>query len=225
MKKIIKFTVVFLLALCLFGCSGEETSLNYLLTKKDNVSIYEIEGKQYTQTEEKTNLVKLDIGNYGIIIAELYPEIAPITVENFKKLISEGFYDGLIFHRVIEDFMIQTGDPLGNGTGGSEEEIKGEFAINGVINDISHTRGTLSMARRGSFPETEETMNSASSQFFIVHKDSTYLDGNYAGFGMVIHGMDVVDQIADVSTDSNDKPIVEQKINTITFVKEYKEVK
>ena len=224
MKKITKLLLVCLISLCLFGCSGEETSLNYLLNKKDDISIYEIEGKQYIETEEQTNLVKLDIGNYGIVIAELYPEIAPITVANFKKLISEDFYDGLIFHRVIEDFMIQTGDPLGNGTGGSEEEIKGEFAINGVINDISHVRGTLSMARRGSYPETEETMNSASSQFFIVHKDSTYLDGSYAAFGMVINGMDVIDQVAEVSTDSYDKPISEQKLNSITFVKEYNEV-
>lgn len=224
MKKIVKLLVVCLVSLFLFGCEGEETSLNYLLNKKDDINIYEIEGKQYVETEEETNLVKLDIGNYGIVIAELYPEIAPITVANFKKLISEDFYDGLIFHRVIEDFMIQTGDPLGNGTGGSEEEIKGEFAINGVINDISHVRGTISMARRGSYPETEETMNSASSQFFIVHEDSTYLDGNYAAFGMVVNGMDVVDQVAEVSTDSNDKPIVEQKLNSITFVKEYQEV-
>ena len=121
----------------------------------------------------------------------------------------------------FEDFMIQTGDPKGNGTGGSKENIKGEFAANNVINDLSHVRGTLSMARRGSNPETEETMNSASSQFFIVHKDSTFLDGNYAAFGMVIHGMDVVDIVAGVSTDSNDKPVVEQDLNSIVFVKEY----
>ena len=220
MKKIVKLIAVLLISLCLFGCEGNETSLNYLLNKKDDMSIYEIEGKQYVETEEETNLVKIDIGNYGIVIAELYPEIAPITVANFKKLISEDFYDGLIFHRVIEDFMIQTGDPLGNGTGGSDEEIKGEFAINGVINDISHVRGTLSMARRGSYPETEETMNSASSQFFIVHKDSTYLDGNYAAFGMVVNGMDVIDQVAEVTTDSYDKPIIDQTLNSITFVKE-----
>ncbi len=225
MKKLVKLLVVCLISLCLFGCDGKETSLNYLLNKKDDISIYEIEGKQYVETQEETNLIKLDIGKYGIVIAELYPEIAPITVANFKKLISEDFYDGLIFHRVIEDFMIQTGDPLGNGTGGSEEEIKGEFAINGVINDISHVRGTLSMARRGAYPETEETMNSASSQFFIVHEDSTYLDGSYAAFGMVINGMDVVDQVAEVSTDSYDKPIIDQTLNSVTFVTEYQEVK
>ena len=170
-------------------------------------------------------IVTIEVENYEPIQLELYPEIAPNTVSNFIALANSGFYNGVIFHRVIEDFMIQTGDPLGNGTGGSEEEIKGEFAINGVINDISHVRGTLSMARRGAYPETEETMNSASSQFFIVHEDSTYLDGSYAAFGMVINGMDVVDQVAEVSTDSYDKPIIDQTLNSITFVKEYQEVK
>jgi peptidyl-prolyl cis-trans isomerase B (cyclophilin B) len=220
MKKFVKILLLSTFAFCLFGC-GNNYEFNYNLIKQGEVSIYEIEGKKYVETTEETNLVKLDIGNYGIVVAELYPEIAPITVANFKKLISEKFYDGLIFHRVIEDFMIQTGDPKGNGTGGSEEEIKGEFAINGVINDISHVRGTLSMARRGSNPETEETMNSASSQFFIVHKDSDFLDGNYAAFGSVVNGMDVVDIVATVSTDSYDKPFIDQELNSIRFVKEY----
>lgn len=220
MKKFIKVLLLSAFIFCLCGC-GNDYELNYNLIKQGDVSIYEIEGKQYVETNEETNLVKLDIGNYGIVVAELYPEIAPITVGNFKKLVSEKFYDGLIFHRVIEDFMIQTGDPNGNGTGGSEEEIKGEFALNGVINDISHVRGTLSMARRGANPDTEETMNSASSQFFIVHADSPHLDGNYAAFGSVINGMDVVDIVATVSTDSMDKPFVDQELNSIRFVKEY----
>lgn len=219
MKKFIKVLLLSTFIFCLCGC-GNNYELNYNLVKQGEVSVYEIEGKQYVETNEETNLVKIDIGNYGIVIAELYPEIAPITVANFKKLVSEKFYDGLIFHRVIEDFMVQTGDPKGNGTGGSDEEIKGEFAINGVINDISHVRGTLSMARRGSTPETEETMNSASSQFFIVHKDSTFLDGQYAAFGSVVNGMDVVDIVATVSTDSLDKPFVDQELNSIRFVKE-----
>lgn len=153
------------------------------------------------------------------MIAQLYPEIAPITVKNFKKLVSEKFYDGLIFHRVIKDFMIQGGDPLGTGAGGSDEEIKGEFAINGVENNLSHTRGVLSMARRGSNPETEETMNSASSQFFIMHADYTGLDGSYAAFGKVLNGLDIVDKIATTQTDSNDKPITDQVITSIRFVK------
>lgn len=223
MKRFIKILVLCFVSFCLFGC-GSEYELNYNLIKQGETSIYEIEGKKYVETTDESNLVKLDIGNYGIIIAELYPEIAPISVANFKKLIGEKFYDGLIFHRVIKDFMIQTGDPLGNGTGGSEETIKGEFSLNGVINDISHVRGTLSMARLGGYPDTEETMNSASSQFFIVHKDSTYLDGNYAAFGSVVNGMDVVDMVAGVSTDSYDKPIVDQVINSVVFVKEYEEV-
>lgn len=221
MKTIFKIITVFTMVFILNACSVNEKNLNYVLTKENDINIYEIEGKKYVESKEATNLIKIDVDNYGIIIAELYPEIAPITVANFQKLVSEKFYDGLIFHRVIEDFMIQTGDPKGNGTGGSKETIKGEFALNNVINDLSHIRGTLSMARRGSDPETEETMNSASSQFFIVHQDSTFLDGNYAAFGMVIHGMDVVDIVAGVSTDSNDKPVVEQDLNNIVFVKEY----
>ena len=221
MKKILKLLVVLTLTLTLCACSTNEKQLNYILTKENEINVYEIEGKKYVESKEPTNLVKIDVDNYGIIIAELYPEIAPITVENFKKLVSQKFYDGLIFHRVIEDFMIQTGDPNGNGSGGSKENIKGEFALNNVINDLSHIRGTLSMARRGANPETEETMNSASSQFFIVHKDSTYLDGNYAAFGMVVHGLDVLDIVAGVSTDSNDKPVVEQDLNSIVFVNEY----
>ena len=220
MKNFIKVLVLSLFVFCLCGC-GTEYEYNYNLIKQGETSIYEIEGKKYIESTEETNLVKLDVGNYGIIIAELYPEIAPITVANFKKLVGEKFYDGLIFHRVIKDFMIQTGDPLGNGTGGSEETIKGEFALNGVINDISHVRGTLSMARQGAVPDTEETMNSASSQFFIVHEDSSYLDGNYAAFGSVVNGMDVVDSVASISVDSNDKPYAKQVLNSIVFVKEY----
>ena len=205
-----------------------ETTIKDEKGKSEKVRNYitgelEIEGKKYVETTEETNLVKIDIGNYGIVVAELYPEIAPITVANFKKLVGQKFYDNLIFHRVIEDFMIQTGDPMGNGTGGSSETIKGEFSINGVINDISHVRGTLSMARQGNYPypETEETMNSASSQFFIVHADSPHLDGQYAAFGSVVNGMDVVDIVATVSTDSADKPFIDQVLNSIRFVKEY----
>ena len=132
--------------------------------------------------------VQIDIEDYGIITAELNADTAPITVANFLKLVDERFYDGLTFHRIISGFMIQGGDPNGNGTGGSAEKITGEFAANGVKNDLKHTRGVLSMARSQSY-------NSASSQFFIMHEDAPHLDGQYAAFGKVLSGMDVVDAI------------------------------
>lgn len=144
-------------------------------------------------------MVKIEMDNGGIITIELDENAAPITVANFKKLVSEGFYDGLTFHRVIKGFMIQGGDPNGNGTGGSKENIKGEFASNGVNNPIKHVRGVISMARA-------QNPNSASSQFFIMHADAPYLDGQYAAFGHVVDGMDVVDEIANVRTDFRDKP-------------------
>lgn len=145
-----------------------------------------------------TDYVEITVENYGTITAELYGNAAPITVGNFLKLVDEGFYDGLTFHRIISGFMIQGGDPLGNGTGGSEETIRGEFSANGVVNDIAHTRGTLSMARSNAY-------DSASSQFFIVHADSPHLNGQYAAFGRVISGMEVVDAICENTpvTDGN----------------------
>lgn len=197
-------------------CTNNKENLNYEL----NDGIYTIENAKYEETEEKTNLVKIDVKDYGIMIAELYPNIAPITVDNFQTLISEKFYDGLIFHRVINNFMIQTGDPLGNGTGGSSKNIKGEFSENGVKNDLSHERGVLSMARRGAVVEDDEIRNSASSQFFIVHTTYPSLDGKYASFGKLLHGYDVLDKIAVVNTDENDKPLKEVKMNSIRFVKE-----
>ncbi len=222
MKKLLKYFACLLCVLGIVGCEKEKV-LNY--TYNETKKYYEIEGSKYKEVENETNVVKIEVENYGIIIAELYPEIAPITVANFKKLVSEKFYDGLIFHRVIKDFMIQTGDPTGTGAGGSEETIKGEFSDNDVINDLSHTRGVLSMARKGARIETEETWNSASSQFFIVHKDSTFLDGKYAAFGKVKEGMDVVDKIASVQTNDNDKPLKDQKIISIRFVEDYTEDK
>lgn len=155
-------------------------------------------------------MVKIEMEDGGIITLRLYPQYAPITVKNFEKLVSEGFYDGLIFHRVIKGFMIQGGDPLGMGYGGSDEKIKGEFEQNGVENPISHRRGVISMAR-------SQDPNSASSQFFIVHLDSPFLDGGYAAFGEVISGMDVVDKIASCETDYRDKPVKPQVMKKVTL--------
>lgn len=136
------------------------------------------------------HIVEIDVEDYGKITVELDADIAPITVTNFIDLVNDKFYDGITFHRIIEGFMIQGGDPTGTGYSGSSQKIKGEFKANGVENTISHVRGVISMARSDDY-------NSASSQFFIVHEDSTYLDGNYAGFGKVIEGMEVVDEIAE----------------------------
>lgn len=156
---------------------------------------------------------EIEMENGGVIKLELYHNIAPITVENFVKLANEKFYDGLIFHRVIAGFMIQGGDPNGIGTGGPGYTIKGEFAINGVQNDISHKRGVISMARSMSY-------NSAGSQFFICHADSTFLDGQYAAFGKTVEGIEVVDRIAAVRTNFNDKPLEDQVIKTVRIIEE-----
>ena len=158
-------------------------------------------------------MIEIEMESGGVIKLELYPDVAPITVDNFVSLAKEGFYDGLIFHRVINGFMIQGGDPDGNGTGGSGKNIKGEFAQNGVENNISHVRGVISMARA-------RPMDSASSQFFIVQSDSTYLDGAYAAFGRVTEGMDVVDEIASVPTDRYDRPLEDVVIRTIRVVED-----
>lgn len=154
--------------------------------------------------------IEIVMENGGVIKAELYPEIAPITVENFKKLIEQDFFAGLVFHRVIKGFMIQGGGFDAVGGHKDAESIKGEFSGNGVKNDLKHTRGVLSMART-MFP------NSASSQFFIMHQDAPHLDGQYAAFGKVTEGMDIVDEIAECQTDFSDKPIVPQVIKTIRF--------
>lgn len=155
--------------------------------------------------------VKIEMENGGIITLELYKDVAPISVENFVSLVSKGFYDGLIFHRVIHGFMIQGGCPQGSGTGGPGHAIKGEFAKNGVENNIAHEAGVISMAR-------SQDMDSAGSQFFIVHENAPHLDGSYAAFGRVLEGMDVVNQIAETPTSMGDRPEQEQKIKTITVI-------
>ncbi|RIA77756.1 peptidyl-prolyl cis-trans isomerase B (cyclophilin B) [Anaeroplasma bactoclasticum] len=168
---------------------------------------------KYTKYLNDTNpRVSIDMGNYGVMELELFPSVAPITVENFLKLVEEKFYDGLIFHRVIKDFMIQGGDPTGTGMGGSKEKIKGEFMQNGVKNTLEHTRGVISMAR-------SQNPNSASSQFFICHVNTPHLDGGYAAFGVVVEGLETVDKIANVKTDGRDKPVEDVRIKSITRVR------
>ena len=157
--------------------------------------------------------VTITMENGGTIKLELYPDVAPISVANFVSLAESGFYNGLIFHRVIPGFMIQGGDPVGNGTGGPGYAIRGEFANNGVENSLSHTRGVLSMAR-------SSAMDSAGSQFFIMHADGDFLDGDYAAFGLVLGGIDAVDLIASVPTNSSDKPMTDQVMREV-FVQTY----
>ena len=195
-----------------------ENTNNEVNSINENVEENQVANTQTNNESEENNMystgkhhAEIVVKNYGTIALELDADIAPITVENFANLVHEGFYNGLTFHRIISGFMIQGGDPLGNGTGGSSKTIKGEFASNGVKNSISHVRGTISMAR-SSMP------NSASSQFFIVHKDSTFLDGQYAAVGTVTSGMDVVDKICEdtVVEDNNgtvaakNQPIIEK---------------
>ncbi|MBR5295307.1 MAG: peptidylprolyl isomerase [Clostridia bacterium] len=167
----------------------------------------------FVKSEEKTNFVKIVMENGKEMVAELYPETAPISVKNFQKLVDGGFYNGLIFHRVIPGFMIQGGCPQGKGIGGPGWTIKGEFAANGVVNNLRHTRGVLSMARA-------MAPDSAGSQFFIMHEDAPHLDGQYAAFGKLVEGIEVVDEICDVMTDFSDKPVEEQKMKEVYFVKE-----
>ena len=160
-----------------------------------------------------THYAQIEMESGGVITLELYGDIAPITVGNFKKLVEAGTYNGTIFHRVIQNFMIQGGDPTGTGAGDpSIAKIKGEFSANGVKNDISHRRGVISMAR------TSDNMNSASSQFFICDADSTHLDGKYAAFGRVLAGMDVVDKIAAVATDYTERPTSVQRMKSVKMI-------
>ena len=167
----------------------------------------------FTETDQVTDYVRITMENGHTIVIRLFSEYVPITVTNFQKLVSQHFYDGIIFHRVIAGFMIQGGDPTGTGYSGSGETIPAEFVfeVNGQKTIIPHKRGVVSMARSGD-------PNSASSQFFICHADAPHLNGSYAAFGYVVEGMETVDEIAAVETDANDKPLVEQKMQTVTFV-------
>ena len=184
-KKHLLLSITLLCILFSMTACGQKASSNSSSDDTQNL----LSGKHH---------VAIEVNSYGTIEAELDADTAPVTVTNFINLANDGFYDGLTFHRIIKGFMIQGGDPLGNGTGGSDNKIKGEFSNNGIENNLSHTRGAISMAR-------SSNNDSASSQFFIVHKDSIYLDGNYACFGYVTDGMDIVDKIcANVkATDDN----------------------
>ena len=169
-----------------------------------------------TPMSKDNPIVTITMENGGVIKAEIYPDIAPNTVNNFISLIKKGFYDGVIFHRVIPGFMIQGGDPDGVGTGGPGYKIHGEFTNNDFKNDLKHTRGVLSMARQGNPYNPKPYYNTAGSQFFIMVADYPSLDNDYASFGKVIEGMDVVDAIVSVETDRNDKPLEDQRIKTVT---------
>lgn len=186
MKKRIALSFCLLVALLLGGCGGKDTTQD----TADESQNEQMDSSQDVAEGVGTHHVEITIKDMGTITVELDGDAAPITVQNFLDLAGSGFYDGLTFHRIINGFMMQGGDPNGDGTGGSEQNIKGEFAENGIENDLSHTRGAISMARA-------QDMDSASSQFFIVHQDSTYLDGQYACFGYVTEGMDIVDQICE----------------------------
>lgn len=224
-KKILNILMITLIILNIVGCTKKKESEDPKVEQKQEITILEekdgeitkgtLEGYTFTETEDKTDRVKIQMENGDTILIVLSNKDTPITIANFKKLVSEKFYDGLIFHRVIKDFMIQGGDPEGTGMGGSAKTIKGEFSLNGVTNSLSHTKGVISMARSSEY-------NSASSQFFICHADATYLDGSYAAFGKVFAGFDIVDKIANVETSqmpaTQDRPLVEQKIKSIRFI-------
>ncbi|WP_338587945.1 peptidylprolyl isomerase [Clostridium baratii] len=216
MKGKLKFITILaisaILSISIVGCSNSKSNEK---VKEDNTK---------KQTEEKIDEkdlpeVTIKVKDYGTMKGVLYPNKAPNTVNNFIALANSGFYDNLTFHRVIKDFMIQGGDPEGTGTGGPGYSIKGEFSSNGFDNDLKHTEGVLSMART-------RDKDSGGSQFFIMTKDSPHLDGDYAAFGKITEGLDVLHKIEDVKTDSNDKPLNEVKIESIkvdTKGKEYKE--
>ena len=189
MRKLLSVCLAALLVLSLAGC-GKTSVVGITTTSKAPAANEESQGVG-------THHAEIEIQDYGTITVELDGDAAPITVQNFMDLANAGFYDGLTFHRIISGFMMQGGDPNGNGTGGSENTIKGEFSANGVENGLSHTRGAISMARA-------QDPDSASSQFFICHADSTFLDGQYACFGYVTDGMDVVDAVCEAAQPTDD---------------------
>ncbi len=224
MKRIISLILVALmLMLTLTACNNEENETEgptekptwapHDAPKAEDIDFTKLDtlyGVQESATE--TDYVKISVKDFGDIVVRLYPDVAPLTVKNFKKLVSEKFYDGLIFHRVIKGFVIQGGDPEGTGMGGSSANVRGEFSANGFENNLSHKQGVIAMARGGN------DMDSASSQFYICHKTRDDLDGNYATFGYTVYGFEVVDAIARVGTNASDKPRTDVVIESIRFV-------
>lgn len=227
-KKIVKILFLLLVVMSLVGCQEKEeekemkeeskTQVKEIIEQNEDGTIKKgiLEGYKFTETKEQTDRVKLEMENGDIMLIVLSNSDAPITIANFKKLVNEKFYDGLTFHRVMSGFMIQGGDPNGDGTGGSDEEITGEFALNGVTNNMKHTKGVISMARA-------KNPNSASSQFFIMHDTASSLDGSYAAFGRVFAGLEIVDKIASVKVEDNgygekSRPVKSQVIKTIRFI-------
>ena len=216
MKRL--FILILAFAMLLAGCQkNEDTTTAAPSTEKETeTTTAETTAEETTQNPDavdpmdvETMTAEITVKDYGIIKLELYPSKAPQTVSNFVSLANQGFYDGTIFHRVIEGFMIQGGDPEGPGLGGPGYSIKGEFESNGFENDIKHDRGVLSMARKSS------PLDSAGSQFFIVQEAAPHLDGDYAAFGKVVEGMEIVDEIASCETDANDKPLTDIVIESI----------
>ena len=217
MKRL--FILILAFAMLLAGCQkNEDTTTAAPSTEKETeTTTAETTAEETTQNPDavdpmdvETMTAEITVKDYGTIKLELYPSKAPQTVSNFVSLANQGFYDGTIFHRVIEGFMIQGGDPEGTGLGGPGYSIKGEFELNGFENDIKHDRGVLSMARKSS------PLDSAGSQFFIVQEAAPHLDGEYAAFGKVVEGMEIVDEIASCETDANDKPLTDIVIESIT---------
>jgi len=209
-NKYLKLILVTLImtSLVLVGCGTSKSNTNKT-TENDTKSSSESSETNSSEANKSLPLATISVEGYGVIEAELYPEIAPNTVNNFIDLSNKGFYNNLTFHRIIKDFMIQGGDPKGDGTGGPGYSIEGEFTSNGFANSLKHTKGVLSMAR-------SQDPNSAGSQFFIMTKESSHLDGEYAAFGKVISGLDVLEKIENVKTASNDKPKEDVVIKSIT---------
>lgn len=215
-KKVIRIFLLLIAMLSIASCKTNKEKESEENIVKEEILEGTIEGYKFKVTDEITDRVRIQMDNGDIMLVVLSNKDTPITIANFKKLVSEHFYDGLTFHRVVSGFMIQGGDPAGDGSGGSEETIKGEFSENGVKNDLRHTKGVISMAR-------SNNPDSASSQFFIMHDTSTYLDGSYAAFGRVFAGLDVIDKIAGVEVVENgygekSKPVKKQIIKSIRFI-------